>query len=203
MPCATTHADPPAAVTLQEADVPNPDVQLETDRLILRLPRIEDFERYAELMADEAASRHIGGQLPRGAAWRRFLQMPGAWALQGFAMFSVIDKADGRWLGQMGPWQPDGWPGTEIGYAFHPDACGKGYAVESAVAAIDWSFATLGWEEIVHCIAPANLASQNVARRLGSVRRGPVRLPPPAHEAAVELWGQTRTQWQAGRAARG
>ena len=179
-----------------------PDVELETERLILRLPRIEDFERYAELMADETARLHIGGQPPRGAAWRRFLQMPGAWALQGLAMFSVIERSSGRWVGQMGPWRPDGWPGNEIGYAFHPDAWGKGYAVESAVAAVDWSFDTLGWDEIVHCIAPGNVASQNVAKRLGSTLRGPVRLPPPSHEAAVELWGQTRAQWRAGRAVR-
>ena len=192
----------PTAVTFQGADVSYPDVELETERLILRLPRIEDFERYAELMADETASLHIGGQLPRGAAWRRFLQMPGAWALQGFAMFSVIERSSGRWVGQMGPWRPDGWPGNEIGYAFHPDAWGKGYAVESAVAAVDWSFDTLGWDEIVHCIAPGNVASQNVAKRLGSTLRGPVRLPPPSHEAAVELWGQTRAQWRAGRAVR-
>lgn len=179
-----------------------PDVQLETGRLLLRLPRLEDFERYADLMADEAACRHIGGHLPRGAAWRRFLQMPGAWAIQGFAMFSVINRADGRWLGQMGPWRPEGWPGNEIGYAFHPDAWGRGYAFEAAVAAIDWAFEALGWEEMVHCIAPDNVASQKVAQRLGSSLRGPVRLPPPSHEAAVELWGQTRAQWQAGRAAR-
>lgn len=181
----------------------SPDVQLETGRLLLRLPRLEDFERYADLMADEAACRHIGGHLPRGAAWRRFLQMPGAWALQGFAMFSVIDRVGGRWLGQMGPWRPEGWPGNEIGYAFHPDAWGRGYAFEAAVAAIDWAFEALGWEEIVHCIAPENLASQKLAQRLGSSLRGPVRLPPPSHEVAVDLWGQSRAQWQAGRAARG
>ncbi|MFT4180088.1 MAG: GNAT family N-acetyltransferase, partial [Thermomonas sp.] len=91
-------------------------LHLETSRLILRPPQLADFERYAELLADEEACRFIGGHLPRAAAWRKFLQMPGAWAVQGFAMFSVIEKASGQWVGQMGPWQPDGWPGTEIGY---------------------------------------------------------------------------------------
>ncbi|MGL6289553.1 MAG: GNAT family N-acetyltransferase, partial [Silanimonas sp.] len=108
---------------------------LDTERLVLRLPRIEDFEPYAEMLADEEAARYIGGTLPRAAAWRRFLQMPGAWAMQGFAMFSVVEKASGRWLGQMGPWRPDGWPGNEIGYAFHRRAWGQGYAVEAGIAA--------------------------------------------------------------------
>nr|WP_024890013.1 GNAT family N-acetyltransferase [Luteimonas huabeiensis] len=175
------------------------DIRLETPRLILRVPRIEDFERYAQLMADEVAARHIGGRQPRAAAWRKFLQMPGAWALQGFAMFSVVDKADGRWLGQLGPWRPEGWPGNEIGYSFHPDAWGRGYATEAAVAAIDWAFDTLGWPDIIHCIAPDNTASQNVARRLGSVRRGPGRLPAPFEDHPIEIWGQTREQWRENR----
>lgn len=174
-------------------------IQIETRRLILRLPRIGDFERYAELMADEDASRHIGGRLERHAAWRKFLQMPGAWALQGFAMFAVVEKGSDRWLGMMGPWRPDGWPGNEIGYAFHPDAWGRGYALEAAVAAIDWAFASLGWTDIVHCISPENTASQKVAQRLGSRKRGPGRLPPPLHEHAVDIWGQTREEWAENR----
>ncbi len=176
-----------------------PDLQLETERLILRLPRIDDFERYAELMADEDACRYIGGHQPRAAAWRKFLQMPGAWAVQGFAMFSVVEKSSGLWLGQLGPWRPDGWPGNEIGYVFHRDAWGKGYAVESAVAAIDWVFDRLGWTDIIHCIMPENLPSQKVARRLGSTLLRPGSLPPPQEDVRFDIWGQTRLQWKENR----
>lgn len=176
------------------------DLELETPRLILRKPRIEDFDRYAELQAHEEATRHIGGVQARHAAWRKFLQMPGAWAIQGFAMFSVVEKASGRWVGQLGPWQPDGWPGTEVGYAFHPDAWGHGYAVEAGTVAIDWVFEALAWDEVIHCIAPDNKASQKVAQRLGSRNRGPGRLPPPLDDHAVDIWGQTRAQWRARRA---
>ena len=172
---------------------------LETERLLLRLPRIGDFRRYAELYAHGEATRHIGGVLAPHAAWRKFLQMPGAWAVQGFAMFAVVEKASGQWVGQMGAWKPFGWPGNEIGYAFHPDAWGKGYAIESAVAAVDWAFASLGWSEIIHCIAPDNTASQKVARRLGSSLRGPGKLPVPLDEARVDIWGQTREEWQTNR----
>lgn len=179
------------------------DIRIETERLILRAPRVEDFERYAQLHAHEAAARYIGGALPRAAAWRKFLQMPGAWAMQGFAMFSVEEKSSGRWLGQMGPWRPEGWPGNEIGYAFHPDAWGRGYAVESAVASIDWAFAHLGWDDIIHCIDPQNLASQKVAQRLGSTLQGPGRLPEPFQDYPVNIWGQSREQWRARRVREG
>ncbi|MCD9031035.1 GNAT family N-acetyltransferase [Luteimonas sp. Y-2-2-4F] len=175
--------------------------ELRTARLTLRLPRIEDFDRYAELLADEAAARYIGGHIPRAAAWRRFLQMPGAWLVQGFAMFSVVERASGRWLGQVGPWRPEGWPGNEIGYSFHPDAWGRGYALEAATATIDWAFDALGWDEVIHCIDPANLASQRLAQRLGAVNSGPGRLPPPFEDHPVEVWRQSAAQWRARREA--
>lgn len=175
------------------------DVQLETERLILRVPRAQDFDRYAELLCDPVASQHIGGGVSRADAWRRFLQMPGAWSVQGFAMFSLVDKATGLWMGQAGPWQPEGWPGTEVGYVLHPDAWGKGYATEACTAAIDYAFDSLGWHEVIHCIAPANTASQAVARRLGSQPRGKAQLPPPLDVHDCDLWGQTRAEWQANR----
>ena len=173
---------------------PNIGPKLETERLLLRVPQLGDFERYAQ-MFDDPSTRHIGGPLTRAEAWRRFLQMPGAWLLQGFAMFSVVEKDSGRWIGQAGPWYPDGWPGTEVGYAFHPDAHGKGYATEACVAAIDWAFAALGWTDVIQSIAPDNTASAAVAERLGARRRG--QFDHGGH--VVEIWGQTREEWAESR----
>lgn len=174
-------------------------VRIETEHLLLRVPQIGDFERYAQMLADDDSARHIGGTLPRAAAWRRFLQMPGAWQVQGFAMFSIVDRRDGRWLGQAGPWHPDGWPGTEVGWSLHPDAAGRGIAFEAATAAIDWAFAHLAWTEVIHCIDPDNVRSQRLAQRLGSTPHGRATLPPPFETGTVDVWGQTRAQWQARR----
>ena len=66
-----------------------------------------------------------------------------AWALQGFSMFSVIEKASGDWIGRLGPWAPEGWPGTEVGWGIVRSAWGKGYATEGAAATIDWAFDTM------------------------------------------------------------
>jgi RimJ/RimL family protein N-acetyltransferase len=150
-------------------------------------------------MADEDATRFLGGVQTRSAAWRGFLQIAGAWAIQGFSMFSVIEKATGRWVGRLGPWMPEGWPGTEVGWGVVRDAWGRGYAKEGATAAIDWAFDTLGWTEVIHCISPGNIASQNVARHLGSriLRSGP--LPAPYEHEIVDVWGQSREAWRARR----
>jgi RimJ/RimL family protein N-acetyltransferase len=175
-----------------------PQTQIETERLILRVPRIEDFERYAELFGHES-STVIGGPHSRADAWRRFLQMPGAWLLQGFAMFSVIEKSSGLWIGQAGPWYPDGWPGTEVGYAFHQDAHGKGYATEACVAAMDYAFDMLGWDDVIHSIRADNVPSQKVAIRLGAINRGSWGSASPQSGQNIEIWGQTREQWAKNR----
>jgi RimJ/RimL family protein N-acetyltransferase len=111
-------------------------------------------------------------------------------------MFSVCEKATGRWVGRVGPWAPEGWPGTEVGWAIIRDCWGRGYATEAAIAAIDWAFDRLGWTQVIHCIDPANIASQVVARKLGSRNFGPGSLPAPFHEAPVDIWGQSREEWR-------
>jgi RimJ/RimL family protein N-acetyltransferase len=176
-------------------------LQLDTPRLALRVPRAEDLDPWADFMADTEAARFIGGAVPRAMTWRVIMTMIGAWHSQGFAMFSVFEKATGRWIGRVGPWMPEGWPGPEIGWALVRDCWGQGYATEAAIATTDWAFDHLGWTEVIHSIAPENSASQRVAQRLGSRNRGPGRLPPPLQEATVDIWGQTREQWRTGRAA--
>lgn len=168
---------------------------IETQRLLLRPTALEDFDAWASAMAHPEYARFIGGVQPRAAAWRGFLTMAGAWQMQGFAMFSVIEKSSGRWVGRLGPWMPEEWPGTEVGWSITPAFWGKGYAGEGAAAAIDWAFANLGWTEVIHCIDPANVASQQVARKLGSRVRGPGKLPAPYENSPIEIWGQTREEW--------
>ena len=172
---------------------------LETERLILRPTAMEDFPRWAELMADPETARFIGGVQAPAATWRAMMSMAGAWSLTGVAMFSVIEHETGLWLGRIGPWQPLGWPGTEVGWSLHPDAHGKGYAMEAAIASIDYALDVLGWTEVIHCIDPDNVPSQKLAERLGSTNRGPGTLPAPFEAARVDIWGQSRDQWRARR----
>lgn len=107
---------------------------IETERLVLRPPCAADFDAWAAFMADEEAARYVGGAVPRPLAWRAMAAMTGAWALQGFGMFSVLERSGGRWIGRVGPWMPDGWPGTEVGWGLAREAWGKGYAKEAASA---------------------------------------------------------------------
>jgi RimJ/RimL family protein N-acetyltransferase len=133
----------------------------------------------------------------RPVAWRSFMMMAGAWSLRGYAMFCVLEKTTGRWVGRLGPWHPEGWPGTEVGWGIVRDWWGRGYAAEGAAATIDWAFDKLGWTDVIHVIDLDNLPSQAVARKLGSrlLRRG--HLPAPFDHTQVDVWGQSREEWRA------
>ncbi len=171
---------------------------LETERLILRTPQEADLDGFAALMADEESARHIGGVQPRSTVWRGMATMTGSWLLKGFSMFSVVEKSSGAWVGRIGPWAPEEWPGTEVGWGLLTSAQGKGYAAEAASACIDWAFDTLGWTEVIHTIAADNAPSKALAARLGSryLRQG--HLPPP-WDLDLEVWWQSREEWFSGR----
>jgi RimJ/RimL family protein N-acetyltransferase len=174
---------------------------LHTENLILRPLSGEDFEPWVAFHADPETMLFLGGAQDRAAAWRGICAMTGAWEIRGFSMFSLIERATGRWAGRVGPWQPEGWPGLEVGWGVARDFAGRGYAYEAAVAAMDYAVDVLGWEHIIHTIDPDNLRSIRLAERLGSANQGPTRLPPPIDHFRVDAWGQTAAEWRARRQA--
>ena len=173
---------------------------LETERLVLRPPAAADFEAWAAFAGDEESARYLGGPQVRSVAWRGMSAMTGCWTLRGFGMFCAFEKASGDWVGRLGPWMPEGWPGTEIGWGIARSHWGRGFATEGATAVIDWAFDTLGWTEVIHCIDAGNANSQAVARRLGSTLLRQAQLPAPLNDT-VDIWGQSREQWRARRKA--
>lgn len=176
-----------------------PGPTLETDRLVLRPPQAEDFPAWVAFSADEETMRYLGGAQSASSAWRGFCTVAGAWSVRGFSMFSVIEKATRRWVGRLGPWMPEGWPGTEVGWGLAREVWGRGYATEGARATIDYAFDVLGWTDVIHCIMPDNAPSRALAVRLGATLLRQARLPEPLDHVLLDIWGQSREQWRAHR----
>ena len=76
---------------------------------------------------------------------------------------------------------------------------GKGYALEAAVASIDFAFDELGWPRVDHIIDEGNTRSQALAERLGSRAGAQVRMPGELAKYEVRAWGQTREEWRENR----
>lgn len=143
---------------------------IETERLILRpIDAERDFDEWAVSMADENTVRYLGTQaMSRAEAWRSMAAAIGHWAIRGYGFFSLELKATGEWVGRVGPWFPEGWPGPEVGWTISPKHLRKGYAEEAARASIDFAFDTLGWEDVIHVIMEGNEPSMRLAEKLGS-----------------------------------
>lgn len=147
---------------------------LETERLVLRGHRPDDFEDHALMWSDPDVTRFIGGKpFPRDQAWIRFLRAAGMWQVMGFGFWAVVEKASGELLGEVGfhelrrDLEPSLEGTIEAGWAFRPMAHGKGFATEAVGAALDWGAQNFPDKRITCMIDPGNGSSLRVAERLG------------------------------------
>lgn len=140
---------------------------LETPRLVLRAPGLEDFAPMTAFYATDHA-KFVGGPLTAELAWRALAMEAGHWLLQGFGRWTIVEKDTGQWVGMTGLWFPDGFPEQELGWDLAEHATGKGYATEAATAARAYAYDVLGWTTLISLVADGNEASAAVARRLGA-----------------------------------
>jgi len=140
---------------------------IETARLTLRAPRMDDYDSFAGFVGSPRA-RYIGGPVSDDrSVWRAFAHIAGIWVLRGYGPFVWCLK-DGTPIGNGGPWFPRGLPEPEFGWALWSRIHeGKGYASEAMQALIGWTFGALKLPTLVAYIDPENTASIKMALRLG------------------------------------
>lgn len=172
---------------------------LTSDRLILRPWRDDDADFVLDLYSRIEVQRYIGAvptllqtreeALARITRWRE-LRHPLAthlvhqiWAVEltdshelvGTLLLKSIPASPGTSEASVeaGPSAAPGPSGdTEIGWHFHPEHWGNGYAAEAASAVLAHAFAA-GLDRVVAVTNPANLASQRVCTRIGMTHLGP------------------------------
>lgn len=168
---------------------------LETDRLILRPFSDSDLDAYAAMMgnADVSQFASLGGApMDRMDAWRSMAMHLGHWQLRGFGQWAAEEKDSGAFVGRIGTYYPETWPGREVGYALAREHWGKGYATEGSIAARDYAFGTLGWDEVISIIHPDNVRSIAVAERIGETFRETWQL----RDMTLKIYALTRAEWE-------
>ncbi|ABW30188.1 GNAT family N-acetyltransferase [Acaryochloris marina] len=143
---------------------------LETERLHLRQFGAADLDAYAAMLADPEVVAYVGAgeTLSRAQAWKNMAMVLGHWAIRGYGLWAVEEKATQTLIGRVGLYYPEGWPGLEVGWMLARSHWGYGYALESAKAAVDVAFNQLQRPTLISLIHPENVRSQRVAQRLGS-----------------------------------
>ena len=140
---------------------------LETERLILRAPSLDDFAPEVAFFASDR-SAGVGGKQTPEQVWRYLAFHIGHWAFRGYGMFAIVEKSTGLYCGRSGPYFPEGWPEAEIGWTVMQAAEGRGIAFEAATRARQFAFETLGWRTAISLIDCDNLRSQALAERMGA-----------------------------------
>jgi RimJ/RimL family protein N-acetyltransferase len=169
---------------------------LETERLLLRKPRLEDAPDVLEFVGDPDVMRWLGGETgDLAAAVATIERWLARWEEDGIGHFSV--EREGHVIGRVGlmVWDASNWsassyaaavePATEIGWAIARKHWGHGYAIEAAQAIRTWAYDDAGVEHLISLIDPTNQRSMRVAEKLAAV---------PGETVAID--GRPLVVWQ-------
>ena len=142
---------------------------LETERLLLRELTRDDLDELAALLGDPEVMRYYPRPKTREEAlgwldWNLRL-----YEERGHGLWALVLKETGEFAGQCGlvPQEVEGREEIEVGYHVKPSLWRRGLAAEAAGACCDYARSELGLERLVAIIAPENLPSQRVARKIG------------------------------------
>lgn len=144
-----------------------------TPRLILRPLSEADAANYAAIRYHPEVARWLPAAEgdPAENAKRTIAYFAECWANDGhgpWGMFLKEGGEEGALIGHGGLRViPEFDRQTEILYALHPEAWGKGYASELGRVALRYGFERRGLDSIFAITKPDNLASQAVMKRLG------------------------------------
>ncbi|MGW4059299.1 GNAT family N-acetyltransferase [Amycolatopsis sp. NPDC004747] len=142
---------------------------IETPRLILRPLREQDRQAMVALHTDPRTNRFQPDPPDEAQASELVDTWLAHWAEHGFGYCAVLDRRTRQVIGLTGVRVRD-FHGEEVlnlGYRFHPDVWGHGYAVEAARAILDWRARELPSVPVVASVNVANEPSIAVAERIG------------------------------------
>jgi ribosomal-protein-alanine N-acetyltransferase len=132
---------------------------IETERLIIRVPRAHERPHMLTLFADPANERVPPAADPA--------QVRG-WAYG--VPWGIWERDTGELVGDCSLHYDTSFGAWELSYGLRRDRWGRGYATEAAQACVRHGFETMRLARIVADVDPANPASQRVLEKCGFVR---------------------------------
>ncbi|MCF2871052.1 GNAT family N-acetyltransferase [Octadecabacter sp. G9-8] len=143
---------------------------LQTERLILRGPRMSDMQTYVDYKMSER-SKFTGGPIDREKAAFQFASLAGLWALRGYGLFmAALKDTPDTVIGGFGIFHPlVDQEEPEFGWTVYDATLeGKGYVTEAMRTVIPWAWDVMGVETAQSHIDEGNDPSVAVARALGA-----------------------------------
>lgn len=153
---------------------------IQTDRLRLREAVPSDARFFYRLLRQPEWIRFIGDRgIHRVEDGRRYVEhrLMGHYAQHGYGLWVVCPHGRQGGIGICGLVKRDTFDAPDIGFAFLNAHVGKGYAVESAAAVLNYSTNALKLPKILAIANQDNERSVGVLRRIGMREEGTVVLP--------------------------
>ncbi|MBD2843232.1 GNAT family N-acetyltransferase [Erythrobacter rubeus] len=176
----------------------------ETERLILRDWREEDWPEFWEGTNTPTVARWVGGVLGEAAMAEGRAKLERYARDYAHTFWCVERKEDGAILGFCGLKRCTDEEGPlgemEAGWRFREDAWGKGYAKEAATASLELAFGRFGAEQVIAMTLKGNRPSWGLMLRLGMKRREDLDWDDPTWELddpRVIVYAITRQEWRA------
>ncbi|MGB4776949.1 GNAT family N-acetyltransferase [Microbacterium sp.] len=147
---------------------------LSTARLDLRELTDADVPALAAILTDPVAMAAYEGAFTNEEVADWLHRQRERYARDGFGLWAVVERETGEMIGQCGITRQriDDDEVIEVGYLFQRAHWHHGYAAEAASACRDWAFENLAIDALYAKVRSTNVASMNVAIRLGmTVRR--------------------------------
>ncbi len=147
-------------------------LELQTERLLLRPFRDADLNRLAEYQAMPEVARYMYWEpASRPEVEAMMARWMGATRLEqddDVVTLAVARGDDGLLLGSVTIFlRSIEHRQVEVGYVFHPDAGGHGYATEATRVLVDFAFSELGAHRVFARTDARNTPSAALLRRLG------------------------------------
>ena len=143
---------------------------IETSRLLLRIPAALDAAALMDIHQHPDVVQYVVFTAPPGgiaAAWRNVAMMLGHWQIRGYGQWTVVEKQTGEVIGRVGLWNPEGWPGVELGWIIRRSRWQNGFATEAAEAALTWTWQNTAVDHVISAIQPDNARAIRVAEKIG------------------------------------
>ena len=141
----------------------------ETERLYVREMNESDLEDLKEIHQDPTVMEAYEHAFSDEEVENWLEKTIARYKKDGFALWAVIDKATGEFLGEAGLTLQlvEGKEWLEIGYLFKRKHWHKGYAIEVAKKCKEYAFNNLQAKKVCSIIKYNNYASQKVAGKNG------------------------------------
>lgn len=159
---------------------PDPNVAIQGDGLILRAPRMEDFEQWSNLRGQSRAFLEpweplwAPDDLTRGAFRRRLTRYADEMRLDQAYSFFIFTKDDGVLMGGLtfGNIRRGVARSTTLGYWMGQRYAGQGVMTRAVRLGLGFAFDTLGLRRVEAGCVPGNTASIRVLEANGFEREG-------------------------------